>query len=454
LLLCLGRARDVPAALISVPGDHATIQAAIDAASEGDTVAIDPGTYPEHDISFRGKGICVRSLDPLDPAVVAATVVDGMREGPVFAFESDEDSTSVLSGMTIVGGLGDAPYPQYQGGGMTFRFTSPSIDHCVIRNNWATDQGGGIRAVGSSARIRFCTIRNNHMQSFGEGAALYASASDVLLEGCTIAENTAPAGVGEAITCEGNTTIAIRNCVIANNTPGSLGGAIMFNHSFPTLSDVIIEPHDASFGGAINCRYSDPVLTNVTITDNTAEKRGGAINLAGSSHATLTNCILARNQAEIGAAIGDRGEGFDAYQCVFVDNTAADTSAAIETADADKVSLSNCILWGSSPAGLECISGSPTIRYSDIEGGWPGAGNIDADPRFRSFRGFEYLPGLGSPCIDAGDPATLDGISDFHPRWPAWYPDGPRSDIGAYGGPCNVGWLGFGCDVGGERRAP
>jgi hypothetical protein len=75
------------------------------------------------------------------------------------------------------------------------------------------------------------------------------------------------------------------------------------------------------------------------------------------------------------------------------------------------------------------------------DGGYPGEGNIDVEPRFVSFRGFDYLLAPGSPCIDTGDPALEDGISDWHPRWPAWYDNGVRSDQGAYGGPGNSRWV-------------
>ena len=49
--------------------------------------------------------------------------------------------------------------------------------------------------------------------------------------------------------------------------------------------------------------------------------------------------------------------------------------------------------------------------------------------------------GEGNSNLDFGDPAIEDGISDWHPRWPLWHSDGPRSDMGAYGGPDNGGWL-------------
>jgi len=56
-------------------------------------------------------------------------------------------------------------------------------------------------------------------------------------------------------------------------------------------------------------------------------------------------------------------------------------------------------------------------------------------------RGFDYLLRPGSPCIDTGDPSVEDSLYDWHPRWPDWYPNGARSDMGAYGGPGNSGWL-------------
>ncbi len=92
----------------------------------------------------------------------------------------------------------------------------------------------------------------------------------------------------------------------------------------------------------------------------------------------------------------------------------------------------NCILWGSKSAHvwLPPDSGLPPvdISFSNVEGGYPGQGNIDADPMF-------FLPSAGepdlhlcafSPCIDAGDP-----FSDYsnEPE-----PNGGRINMGAYGG--------------------
>jgi len=80
-------------------------------------------------------------------------------------------------------------------------------------------------------------------------------------------------------------------------------------------------------------------------------------------------------------------------------------------------------LWGdTAPNGLEIYDsgGNLIVTYCDVQGGWPGTGNIDADPIFVGPEMDDFHLRWRSPCIDAGDPDfPLD-------------PDGTRSDIGAF----------------------
>jgi hypothetical protein len=66
------------AATLNVPGDHSTIQDAIEVALVGDVIEVGPGTYER--IDFKGKKITVKSTDP-DPA---ATIIDGGETGPIW----------------------------------------------------------------------------------------------------------------------------------------------------------------------------------------------------------------------------------------------------------------------------------------------------------------------------------------------------------------------------------
>ena len=79
------------AAIINVPADQPTIQAGINAASNGDSVLVAPGTYTEN-INFMGKAITVTSS-----AGAETTIIDGGNTAPVATFSSSEGPMSVLS---------------------------------------------------------------------------------------------------------------------------------------------------------------------------------------------------------------------------------------------------------------------------------------------------------------------------------------------------------------------
>ena len=102
LIVALG-ASGAAAETILVPRDHATIQAAMDASTHGAEIIVSPGTYVEN-IHFDGKNIILRSTEPTNPSLVAATLIDGAQAGSVVTFSGAELSTCVLSGLTITGG--------------------------------------------------------------------------------------------------------------------------------------------------------------------------------------------------------------------------------------------------------------------------------------------------------------------------------------------------------------
>jgi len=151
-------------ATIYVPDDHATIQDAITAAVDGDTVVVRPGTYVEN-IDFLGKAITVQSEQGPD-----VTIIDGNSAGTVVTFESGEDHTSVLEGFTIQNGTGtfNATYSWYEGGGIYLLNSSATVNGCTVKDNSA-DQGGGVGTRNACPEITDCLFLGNTAAEGGGG---------------------------------------------------------------------------------------------------------------------------------------------------------------------------------------------------------------------------------------------------------------------------------------------
>jgi hypothetical protein len=186
------------AAMITVPGDYATIQAAINASSSGDEIVVSPSTYVEN-IDIGGRNIILRSTEPTSPTVVEATIIDGDAADSVVTFSGDEESSCILSGFTITNG--DAS----RGGGIDGNDTQATIQFCLIYENTA-NTGGGL--ADCNGIIQNCTILHNFANPHGGGA----TNCDGIIRNCVIYGNTANAGGGLA-QCDG----VIRNCVIWEN---------------------------------------------------------------------------------------------------------------------------------------------------------------------------------------------------------------------------------------------
>ncbi len=107
--------------------------------------------------------------------------------------------------------------------------------------------------------------------------------------------------------------------------------------------------------------------------------------------------------------------------CTFIGNTAG-TSGGMYSVGIPTVR--NCIFWGNiAAAGQIKVDGTSTatVTSSDVQGGYPGEGNIDADPLFVNFDNGDLRLLPGSPCIDAADntavPKGIDTDLDGNPRF-------------------------------------
>jgi parallel beta helix pectate lyase-like protein len=202
-------------------------------------------------------------------------------------------------------------------------------------------------------------------------------------------------------------------------------------------------------GGGIRCGYAEPIIRNNVIRRNQGQYGAGIV-LYHSAGIVRNNLIVANRG---GAGFGGSGiwaVGRLSYRLsnLIEQNTIAGNVAVLPDttpgALAGKgggltiyapVVLRNNIVWGNRQAVGGPIDQSkrrpPAADYDLIEGGFPGTGNLEADPRFADSVHYSLAP--GSPAIDAGDPAAPpDPGAGATARRPAL--GRRRADLGAYGG--------------------
>ncbi|MBN2272133.1 MAG: right-handed parallel beta-helix repeat-containing protein [Sedimentisphaerales bacterium] len=294
----------------------------------------------------------------------------------------------VLAGCLITGNAA------WDGGAMTSY--SSLVKDCIVSGNYAEDRGGGISMWGGDGRFERCTISNNTTDR--EGGGIFIADAEPVLVDCTFRANSALAG-------------------------GAVAADHFDNAAYPVFIGCAFIGNKADWGGGMYSYASSSILTNCIFNGNSAEEGGGMANHF-DSRAQMVNCTFAGNSATKGRAVS-----FDSEEPPHQFPSNAE--------------LSNCILWD---GGDEIFNGDGSeisITYSDVQDGWPGEGNIDADPCFvdpnsgdyhlRSERGRYWpehdvwvLDKVTSPCIDAGDPYDDPSAEPI--------PNGDLVNMGAYGG--------------------
>ena len=150
-------------------GDYLTIQEGINAAVNGDTLLVYPGTYYEN-INYNGKNITVASkyLTTGNNSYIHSTIIDGNQNGSVVTFESGEDSTAVLCGFTIQNGSGTQQGNFNVGGGIFCINSQTTLKNCIIKDN-LSEFGAGICLYYTTINMNDLCIFNNHAISWAGG---------------------------------------------------------------------------------------------------------------------------------------------------------------------------------------------------------------------------------------------------------------------------------------------
>lgn len=371
---------------LTVPGDYASIQSAIGAAEDGDMILVSPGTYLET-ISFSGKAIHVMSV-----AGAADTVIDGAGAGTVVSFTEGEGALSILEGFTVTGGTGTNSGAFIFGGGILCDGASPEIRDNIITSNVAPTVsstggcGGGVALRNSSALLEGNIIVSNDANN---GGGVHVVGGTPTLLGNEISGNTSIGGGGIAASFS---SMAIVDNVISGNIADALGGGVAL----------------ISFKQGTTILFTGNVIADNVVTapiPNYPGTGGGVLTF--DVEMEFSNNIVARNSSLCGAGceFGFASDVFGSNN-LWYENTATSEGGGLRLLTNVDLDLANSILWGNqAPAGAQILEFNPdtvTLSYCDVEGGWPGIGNIDVDPGFVDAASSDFHLDLGSPLIDVG----------------------------------------------------
>jgi hypothetical protein len=405
------------------PGE--SIQAAIDTAGPDEQIEVAPGTYNEA-IDFHGRAIRVYSSG--GPGV---TTVNGGGVFHVVQCVSGEGADTILEGFTITGGNanGSPPSDDSGGGMLNSNGSSPTVINCSFTANTAAWSGGGMYNDGSSPTVINCTFADN---SAVIGAGMGNIQSSPTVTNCTFSGNSADA-VGGGGMGNMDSSPTVTNCTFTGNS-GQGGGGMLNDWSSPSITGCTFTGNSVSGGGGggVYNVQSSPTVTNCTFSENSAELCGGAMYNVGGSP-SIVNCTFTGNSGPVseGGAMYNQwcspsitnctftdnaadfaGGGMYNYQsspslinCTFTRNSAAaELGGGMYNDGGSNPSITNCILWDDTP---DEISGDAIVTYSDVQGNWPGIGNIDLPPDFADADG---RLSSGSPCINVGNNEAIQGF--------------------------------------------
>ena len=348
-----------------VPSQYPTIQAAIDAAVNGDVILVSPGPYSQR-IDMKGKAVQLKSTAGRTQTFISS----GGVSGAVVSCITGETASCIIEGFTIYGATGS---------GIAITSASPVFKFCAINQNYnSAGNGGGVAYTGTVGSPRFedCQFFGNRAVGREGGAiALSATTGTMTCLRCSFASNESTGLYGGAIYSSG-TAATLTNCSFNTNvvTGGAdrHGGAI-FTTGTLTASNCTFSGNGVPFrsgiarGGAISTNGTT-AITGCTFSNNNAEAQqvwGGALYLWGNAPVTITSCTFTSNLGRSDSCCDSTRGGAIAIQggcdpnftaCTFTGNSATSTGGNAATGGT---------LWydgGSFGVMQDCtISGSTTL---------------------------------------------------------------------------------------------
>lgn len=394
-------------------GDFTTIQAAIDAATDGDEILVYPGSYTGL-IEPNGREIHLRSSDGPE-----STILDGSGSTTVLQFSSLDGPNTVVEGFTLVNpgargivsvdaspvlidlvleGLGGS---ELDGGAMSIQGGSPSLEAVQFLGNEGF-VGGALSVRQSTVQLTDCVFEDNQAEYGGAvwgqdvmwldtggqynfnladyrgGAIHFDTPSNGVFEGSRFWANWA-GDMGGAIWSQGVSwvyvgadSLSFTDVEFIANEAYTTGGAIFAEWFYGPMrfEGCTFEDNLGMYGGAVySGYYTDLEVVDTVFDGNRASSHSGAIYVYYRSAVTCQDSLFEDNHA---ATYGGGGLRIrHSYEtgpvtidaCSFVDNTAFFEGGGIFIEDADRISVQGSYFEGNE-AGSQSPGGGLAVLES------------------------------------------------------------------------------------------
>lgn len=418
-------ASSADAAVLHVPQDQPTIQAALDAALASDTILISDGTYSgagNWDMEFGSLPVVLKSENGADHCII-----DCGQAHRALTIRGLHDTATTIEGITFLDGKAK-PVPDLGGarrGGalLCLDSASPLILKCVFRTCVAQSGGGGLASSNASPVVDSCVF--DHCEAANQGGAL---------------------NIHNAALFQTRNSRFLGNFTNTTNI-----GCALFSqdsvHSVAVLTHCLFEDNDALYGnvGCIASGVSSLTVEGCTFVGNRADGLTSTIS-ASSCHiknSYFENAVSGAPSVDQNALSMDSGSiehsTFAKHRCqgagamlqlgkvdlvgvTLVDNRVDTLIRSNGTVNLDHVIVAHNL--GSLSASAKTLSslisgvtvlklGTGIVQCSDMFGNaggdWNGSlasfaavnGNMTVDPLFCETDTGDYFLEDGSPCAPA-----------------------------------------------------
>jgi parallel beta-helix repeat protein len=368
------------------PTDYTTVQAAVDAASDGDVVkvagycagvearaGVTQTVYISKTLTVQGGYTTTNWITP-DPDA-NPTTLDAQEQGRVLyitgaitptienLYVTGGDArlgggmyivtaTATISNCTVQDNTAqdkENPFNDGYGGGLFLSHSDATLINNTVRNNTAVNRGGGLFLDGGSATLTNNTVQSNRA---GSGGGVYLDNSAATLTNNTVQDNVAAhspsgsySGAGGGLYLSHSAATLISNTVQNNTGGGSRsgrGGGLLLEYSNATLISNTVQTNSApgwvnSEGGGLFLDHSDATLINNMMRNNSTNdwgwsRSGGGLFL-GESAAALSGNIVISNTSQNGGGLYLSGSDAILTNTVVADNQANSAGSGLYISD-------------------------------------------------------------------------------------------------------------------------